>query len=177
MNPKALAGNFRYTPHVIPPSVLGTVALKLSEGGFKYGTYNWRDSAISATTYYDATRRHLDAWFEGQDIDPDSGIHHLAGAIASLVVCLDGVQQNFINDDRPIANRDPDWWKKLNEEYEAIKKKFPEPKDPFTQLKRELEYAPKPPVQLTMFDVLEDKGAQYDTYTRRNNCACGEEEC
>lgn len=112
-------------------------ALKLSEGGYKYGTYNWRDTAIVATTYYDATRRHLDAWFEGQDIDPDSNLHHLAGAIASLIVALDGIQQGMFIDDRPIANVTPNWVKIANDLQKRLSDAFPDKKEPFTQSRRE----------------------------------------
>jgi hypothetical protein len=41
------------------------------------------------------------AWWEGEDIDPDSGVSHITKAIASLVVFRDAMQHNLVTDDRP----------------------------------------------------------------------------
>lgn len=84
------------------------VGIGLAEGGWNYGAHNWRSSEIVASVYYDATRRHLDAWWEGEDIDPKSGLNHVTKAITSLVVLRDsmmqaeyGARQDLYKDDRP----------------------------------------------------------------------------
>ena len=44
--------------------------------------------------------RRMD-WWEGQDIDPDSGMNHITKAITSLVVLRDAMHQGKWTDDRP----------------------------------------------------------------------------
>ncbi|MCM0035904.1 MAG: DUF5664 domain-containing protein, partial [Burkholderiaceae bacterium] len=53
------------------------------------------------SVYYDATIRHLFAWWEGEDLDPDSGMSHITKAIASLTVLRDSMIQGMSTDDRP----------------------------------------------------------------------------
>lgn len=71
------------------------------EGGIKYGRHNYRVIGVRGSVYYDATRRHIDAWWEGQDVDPDSGLNHITKAICSLVVLRDAMIQGKFTDDRP----------------------------------------------------------------------------
>lgn len=37
------------------------------------------------STIFDSLQRHLDAWWGGEDLDPESGIHHLSLAAANLM--------------------------------------------------------------------------------------------
>lgn len=71
------------------------------EGALKYGRHNWREVPVRAGVYYDAALRHLMAWWEGEDEDPDSGVHHVTKAIASLVVLRDALMRGAAEDDRP----------------------------------------------------------------------------
>ena len=82
--------------------------MAMREGAKKYGFYNWRDGGCSASTYYNATWRHISDWWEGQDIDPDSpdNIHHLSKAIASLLVMRDALIHGTLEDDRPSKAKD-----------------------------------------------------------------------
>ena len=56
---------------------------------------------MRASVYYDATIRHLFSWWEGEDLDIDSGMSHVTKAIASLTVLRDAMIQRKIEDDRP----------------------------------------------------------------------------
>ena len=47
--------------------------------------------------------RHLVGWWEGEDLDPDSGLSHVTKAIASLVVLRDAMLNGKCEDDRPPA--------------------------------------------------------------------------
>jgi len=76
------------------------------EGAAKYGRHNYRVVGVQSSVYYDATMRHLMDWWEGVDIDPDSGLHHITKAIASLVVLRDAMIQGMITDDRPPRSRE-----------------------------------------------------------------------
>ncbi len=71
------------------------------EGDQKYGGYNYRDAGVMASIYYAAANRHLDKWYNGEDVDVKTGIPHLANAIACLAVLIDGIEVGRWTDDRP----------------------------------------------------------------------------
>lgn len=99
-NPKDIVG-IRKTPFsVIPWTVLSEVGVGMLEGACKYGRHNYREMGVRASVYFDATMRHLVSWWEGEDIDTDSGLSHITKAICSLVVLRDAMIQNKFEDDR-----------------------------------------------------------------------------
>lgn len=100
-NPKDLVGVAKIPASCVSQLVMMEVGLGMQEGALKYGRHNYRVVGVRASVYYDATRRHLDSWWEGQDIDPDSDIHHITKAITSLVVLRDAMLQGLCTDDRP----------------------------------------------------------------------------
>jgi hypothetical protein len=87
--------------HLIPPAAKIHLALALKNGAEKYGAYNWRDEEISATVYIAAAMRHLDAYLDGEDVAEDSGVHHIAHAMACCALILDGLECEQLIDDRP----------------------------------------------------------------------------
>lgn len=99
-NPKDLVGVLKVPMSVVSAPVLAEVALGMLEGACKYGRHNYRASGVRASVYYDAAMRHLMAWWEGQDIDPASGLHHITKAITSLVVLRDAMIHGTCADDR-----------------------------------------------------------------------------
>lgn len=101
INPKEKIGQAKPSLHHVPPRVLLEVAQAMMEGSKKYGIYNYRKAGVSFSTYYSSTFRHLISWFEGEDIDPDSGLHHVTKAIAGLIVLRDSMLENNYKDDRP----------------------------------------------------------------------------
>ncbi len=73
-------------------------------GAKKYGRLNWRQDKILASTYEAAILRHYKAYFEdGEDIDPDSGEHHLAHIRACCAVMRDAETYNTLIDDRGLV--------------------------------------------------------------------------
>jgi spermidine/putrescine-binding protein len=100
-NPKTLVGSSKVPLHLVPPSAAHFLALALADGGKKYGPYNWRDSAISVSTYKAAAQRHWDAFWDGEDNATDSGVHHLAHAMACSALLLDAMTIGKLVDDRP----------------------------------------------------------------------------
>lgn len=82
-------------------NVIAAVGVAMLEGAAKYGRHNYRGVGVRASVYFDGTQRHLLDWWEGVDIDPDSGRHHIEKAIASLVVLRDAQMQGMCEDDRP----------------------------------------------------------------------------
>ena len=77
------------------------MGLAMLEGAVKYGGHNYRVAGVRASVYYDAARRHLDSYWEGEDIDPDSGLPHIIKAMACLHVLRDSQLMGNHTDDRP----------------------------------------------------------------------------
>lgn len=100
-NPKTLAGAARLPLHLVPPSAISYLAEAMADGGRKYGPYNWRESPISVSTYISAATRHMHAFWDGEDVAKDSGVHHLAHAMACFALLLDAMSLNVLVDDRP----------------------------------------------------------------------------
>ncbi|MBF9235548.1 dATP/dGTP diphosphohydrolase domain-containing protein [Microvirga alba] len=102
-NPKDLIGSGKLPVHLWPETATVLGAMALLDGALKYGRSNFRAIGVRSSIYYDAARRHLAAWFEGEDADPDSGLPHLAHALASIAILVDAKAAGKLNDDRMIA--------------------------------------------------------------------------
>lgn len=100
-NPKDMVGVRKAPMSTVPANVLAELGVAMLEGSLKYGRHNYRAAGVRSSVYYDGTMRHMMAWWEGEDIDPDSGVSHITKAIASLVVFRDAMQRGMVNDDRP----------------------------------------------------------------------------
>jgi len=100
-NPKTSVGAKKIPLELVPPSAVHALAEAFSDGAKKYGPYNWRDKTISSSVYYGAALRHLSAWWDGEDLATDSGIHHLHHALACIAMVIDGNSVGKLNDNRP----------------------------------------------------------------------------
>ena len=76
------------------------IARAIRSGAVKYGTRNYVEEPIEARIYVAAFRRHITAWLKGEDIDPDSGMHHLAHVGANVHVVLAAIEAGEFIDDR-----------------------------------------------------------------------------
>lgn len=101
LTPKSEVGSKKVNWSALPFDVLAEVSLAMVEGAVKYGRHDYRVMKCPHSDYFDATMRHQTAWFEGQDIDPDSGRHHIDKAIASLIVLRASMLAGTDIDDRP----------------------------------------------------------------------------
>ena len=137
-NPKDALGIRKVGISNVPCGPLLEVGLAMLEGGCKYGTHNYRDAGVRYKVYYDSTIRHMMDWWEGEDIDPDSGVHHVVKAIAGLMVLRDSMLCGNDIDDRPLRYPSGLPMAKFNEQAGAILDKYPERKLPFTQRRKEL---------------------------------------
>jgi len=104
-NPKSLAAKDKLKMSVVPVEALKELARVMNNGADKYGKLNWRKDGITTSTYYDAIERHLMAWFTGEDMDPDSGLHPLAHIAASCLIVMDAELHNTLTDDRGEGKR------------------------------------------------------------------------
>lgn len=101
LNPKDSVGVRKAPASVVPRGVVAELGLAMLEGARKYGRHNYRAAGIVASVNYDAAIGHIDAWWEGEDTDPDSGLSHITKAIAALTVLRDGMMMGNWLDDRP----------------------------------------------------------------------------
>lgn len=131
-NPKDAVGIRKAPFSTMSAPVLAEVGLAMLEGARKYGRHNYRVSGVRYSVYYDAAIRHLTSWWEGEDLDPDSGLHHLVKAIACLLVMRDSIRIGNAVDDRPPRSSEG-WLQELNESAGAIIDRYPDAKDPYTQ--------------------------------------------
>lgn len=99
-NPKDLIGANKLPLHLWPTTATAMGCMGLLDGMGKYGRMNWRMFGVSASVYFDACKRHLDAWFEGEECAPDSGVPHLAHALACLAIIVDAQANDNLVDDR-----------------------------------------------------------------------------
>lgn len=121
-NPKDMMGVMKAPMSTVSAPVMAEVGVAMLEGALKYGRHNYRAVGVRASVYYDATMRHLMDWWEGQDIDPDSGMSHITKAITSLVVLRDSMIQGNWSDDRPPHS--PEFYVELNQKVAALREKY-----------------------------------------------------
>ena len=100
-NPKTKFGLTKPQMHLIPGAALIQVAIVMTLGALKYGSFNWREDSVSASTYIGAAQRHLLSWFDGEGCDPESGVSHLAHVAACMLIMLDAIVCGKFIDDRP----------------------------------------------------------------------------
>lgn len=70
---------------LLPINVTEEVVKVLTYGAKKYSPDNWKKVADLDNRYYAAAMRHLCAYRQGEETDPESGFSHLAHAICCLM--------------------------------------------------------------------------------------------
>ena len=94
---------------LVPIPAMDHVARLYAAGAEKYDAHNWRrgyDWSLS----YDAAMRHLTAFWDGEDIDPDWGdknIPHLAAVVFHCLAMLTFMENHPELDDRPNTHPAP----------------------------------------------------------------------
>ena len=140
-NPKdvaaAIAG--RVPMHLMPDSAVIAGNMAFLEGALKYGAYNWRVAGVQATVYLSALRRHLAAWYNGEDMDDESGLPHLWKALSCLVILIDANQVGCLKDDRPVVGEESGMLAALKKVVQELMAKHPDPKGPYTQAEHGVE--------------------------------------
>lgn len=100
-NPKDRIGAKKAPLGLVPPALMIETAAALADGAAKYEKFNFRESSVRASIYYEAALRHLFAWWDGEDVASDSGVKHLAHAAACLAILMDTAAIGRQIDDRP----------------------------------------------------------------------------
>ena len=130
-NPKDAVGVKKAPISTVSGAVMAELGIAMLEGARKYGRHNYRISGVRASVYRDATWRHMNQWWEGEDIDPDSGLSHITKAIASLTVLRDAMIFDNWVDDRPPSVPEG-FLKGLDKAAADVIKKYKDAKEPFT---------------------------------------------
>lgn len=136
-NPKDIIGMKKAPISTLSCAVLFEMGLGMLEGARKYGRHNYRAMGVSATVYYDAAIGHLMDWFEGEDLDPDTGLCHITKALTALVVLRDSMLCGNWTDDRPLRNPNKLYKKSFNPKAAAIIEKYPDAEEPYLETRKD----------------------------------------
>jgi dATP/dGTP diphosphohydrolase len=86
---------------LLPTDAVRQVVKVLTFGASKYGDRNW-EQGICYSRVYGAALRHLSAWWEKEDTDPETGLSHLAHAGCCIAFLLAYSLRGMCRwDDRP----------------------------------------------------------------------------
>lgn len=133
-NPKDAVGTLKFRQFAcVPMTVMNEVGIGMLEGARKYGRHNYRVAGVAASVYVDAAIGHIMQWWEGEDIDADSGLSHITKAMCSLVVLRDAMIQDMLNDDRPPKAKLAGWREAMQKVVNGIFERHPEPKAPYRE--------------------------------------------
>ena len=111
-NPKQALGSKKLPMSMWPSSATAMGCLAFLNGALKYGRNNFRAAGtISAKTYCDAAKRHIDAWFEGEEVDPIDKVPHLGAALACIAIVIEADIHGTLIDDRNYG--DPDKYREF----------------------------------------------------------------
>lgn len=84
---------------LIPVEALAEVARVYGHGAAKYSAHNWR-KGYEWSKSYAAAQRHLQAFWSGEDFDPELGTKHLGNAIFHLMGLIVFMDEHPEFDDR-----------------------------------------------------------------------------
>jgi hypothetical protein len=85
----------------LPWSALDEVAMVQAYGHQKYGDFHNYRKGMEVGRNLSCAIRHIRAYMEGEDNDPESGRNHLAHAATRLLFTLQNIADNKQIDDRP----------------------------------------------------------------------------
>lgn len=102
--PAKAATGVKYDAGKPDMSLISSVAITqladvLTFGKKKYAANNWR-KGMEWGRVISAVFRHLYAWLRGEDIDPESGLPHLAHAMCGLMFLIEYAETKKGKDDR-----------------------------------------------------------------------------
>ena len=80
-------------------------AAVLTFGAKKYGDRNW-ENGMDWSRPYGATLRHLLKWWMGEDLDPETGLSHLAHARCEIAFLQEFEYTGAGTDNRPPKRED-----------------------------------------------------------------------
>lgn len=84
---------------LLPFDAIEQVGMVLRHGAQKYGRRNW-EGGLDWSRLLGAALRHLFAWARGENVDPESGLSHLAHAGCCVLFLISSEQRQIGKDDR-----------------------------------------------------------------------------
>lgn len=86
---------------LIPPQAIKDIADVLTYGAKKYDAHNWRDNGgLAYSRVYAAAQRHMLSFWDGQSLDEETGMSHLAHAACCIIFLMSYETEEDGNDDR-----------------------------------------------------------------------------
>jgi hypothetical protein len=86
---------------LVPWDALEQIVLVLKYGAQKYAPRNW-ELGMAWSRPFGALIRHAQSWFRGEDVDPETGLSHMAHAGCCVLFLLAFAIRGEGTDDRPI---------------------------------------------------------------------------
>lgn len=104
---------------LMKPDALMEMVAVLTYGAKKYSPDNWKHLENARQRYFDAANRHLWQWYGGEERDPESGLHHLAHAMSSLMFLIQ-MDMDAKEEVLPVTTmKQRDWIEELNKTTKA----------------------------------------------------------
>lgn len=89
---------------LITPEMEEGLAEVLTYGMKKYAARNW-EKGLEHSVHYAAAKRHMMKFWQGIDLDDESGLHHIAHAMCNLGMLYTNIKRNrFDLDDRYVGD-------------------------------------------------------------------------
>ena len=85
---------------LLPGDALLDIAEVFTWGAEKYSDRNW-EKGMEWHKLFAPIERHLWKWWQGEELDEESGKHHLAHAACDVLMLLASVKRGIGEDDRP----------------------------------------------------------------------------
>ena len=85
---------------LMPKPAMDELARLYNEGSKKYAEHNWR-RGYDWSKSYDSLIRHATQFWEGEDIDPETGCSNMAGVAFHAFALLTFIVEHPEFDDRP----------------------------------------------------------------------------
>jgi hypothetical protein len=127
-NPKDEIGLTKTPLNLVSGIVKAYHSIALYLGMVKYGAWNYRIGGARASVYKAALDRHMDRWWEGEELDPVDGTPHLANALACISILIETAEGGNLVDDRPPSRDLGPIYAKIERMMSAINERYPDKK-------------------------------------------------
>lgn len=95
----AMKGRKNARFELLPPRALQEVAEQFAAGAVKYPPHNWREG-LDFGLLFGAMQRHAWAWWDGEDVDEETGKSHLAAVCFHAMALMTLLEEHPELDDR-----------------------------------------------------------------------------
>lgn len=86
---------------------LNDFAAVMELGASKYGPHDWRVGGTASRYFASALRHLVKAFLYGERLDAETGVSHVAHAMANISFLIEWEKSEYLNDDRPYVGDGP----------------------------------------------------------------------